>query len=194
MRGYSVPTEQVASVDQMVQLLVAARYLQLETLNPEPQAERLESYRAMLITSARDLVSLVVQLGATYHLARCDICEFSQRNIPDRPQWLVTVSSSPDDSSLHVSSQRVLQETMSKLKKRPKSCMRHPRFCATLLPCSRSLWARQRFSTRRHAYAGCHDPSRVALRPQYSDLHGTVRLLIRAAKSVDVTNEAQVLP
>lgn len=73
---YSVATEQVASIDQMVKLLVGARYLQLETLCPEPRPNMLEKHRAMLINSARDLVALVVQLGAAHLLQRCDIREF----------------------------------------------------------------------------------------------------------------------
>lgn len=75
MPGYSMATEQVASVDHMVQLLVASRYLQLETLSSDPQAEKLERFRVMLINSGRELVSLVVQLGATSQLGRGDICE-----------------------------------------------------------------------------------------------------------------------
>jgi hypothetical protein len=75
--GYSVATEQVASIDQMIQLLVGARHLQLETLSQTPRPAMLERHRALLIKAARDLVALVVQLGATYHLGRCDICEWT---------------------------------------------------------------------------------------------------------------------
>jgi len=81
--GYSVATEQVASIDQMIQLLVGARHLQLETLSPDPRPAMLERHRAMLIRASRDLVALVVQLGATYHLGRCDIRELVIWRLPN---------------------------------------------------------------------------------------------------------------
>lgn len=70
---YSVANEQIVALDHMIQLMVASRHLQLETLATEPQKERLEAYRATILTQARDMTAIVVQLGATNHLAKCDI-------------------------------------------------------------------------------------------------------------------------
>jgi hypothetical protein len=77
--GYSPATEQVALVDRMIQLLVASRHLQLETLSNDPRPSMLERYRALLITSSRELVALVVQLGSTSHLGHCDNCKTTSR-------------------------------------------------------------------------------------------------------------------
>lgn len=70
---YSVGTEQVAAIDQMVQLLIAARYLQLETTSDAPDAAKLENHRSALLHNAKELVSLIVQLGSAGVLAQCDI-------------------------------------------------------------------------------------------------------------------------
>lgn len=72
---YSVATEQIVALDHMIQLMVASRHLQLETLSSEPHKETLERYRATILTQARDMTAIVVQLGATNHLGKCDICE-----------------------------------------------------------------------------------------------------------------------
>ncbi|GMK54821.1 hypothetical protein CspeluHIS016_0114070 [Cutaneotrichosporon spelunceum] len=71
--SYSVATEQVAAVDQMVQLLVAARYLQLETTSGSPDPGKLENHRSALLHNAKETVSLIVQLGSAGLLAQCDI-------------------------------------------------------------------------------------------------------------------------
>jgi hypothetical protein len=70
---YSVGTEQVAAIDQMVQLLIAARYLQLETTSENPDPAKLENHRSALLHNAKELVSLIVQLGSAGVLAQCDI-------------------------------------------------------------------------------------------------------------------------
>ncbi|GMK59945.1 hypothetical protein CspeluHIS016_0901620 [Cutaneotrichosporon spelunceum] len=70
---YSVATEQIAALDQMIQLMVASRHLQLETLSAEPAKDKLESFRATILTHARDMTTIVVQLGASNQLAKCDI-------------------------------------------------------------------------------------------------------------------------
>lgn len=70
---YSIATEQVASIDQMVQLLIAARYLQLETTSDKPDPAKLENHRSALLHNAKELVSLIVQLGSASLLAQCDI-------------------------------------------------------------------------------------------------------------------------
>ncbi|BEJ12492.1 hypothetical protein CspHIS471_0209520 [Cutaneotrichosporon sp. HIS471] len=72
-RHYSVATEQIAALDQMIQLMVASRHLQLETLSAEPAKDKLESFRATILTHARDMTAIVVQLGASNQLAKCDI-------------------------------------------------------------------------------------------------------------------------
>lgn len=70
---YSVATEQVASIDQMIQLLIAARYLQLETTSESPDPAKLENHRSALLNNAKELVSLIVQLGSASILGQCDI-------------------------------------------------------------------------------------------------------------------------
>lgn len=76
---YSVATEQVVALDHMVQLMIASRHLQLETLSTEPQKEKLESFRATILSQARDMTAIVVQMGATNHLAHCDISKTFDR-------------------------------------------------------------------------------------------------------------------
>lgn len=75
MPNYGLATEQVVAVDQMVQLLVTARYLQLETLSSDPRRDRANAYRADLLCQARDMTAIVVQLGAMNQLSKCDISE-----------------------------------------------------------------------------------------------------------------------
>ncbi|TXT05566.1 uncharacterized protein COLE_06886 [Cutaneotrichosporon oleaginosum] len=70
---YSVATEQIAALDHMIQLMVFSRHLQLETLSAEPAKDKLESYRGTILRQARDMTTIVVQLGASNHLAKCDI-------------------------------------------------------------------------------------------------------------------------
>ncbi|CAK9785573.1 unnamed protein product [Cutaneotrichosporon oleaginosum] len=66
---YSVATEQIAALDHMIQLMVFSRHLQLETLSAEPAKDKLESYRGTILRQARDMTTIVVQLGASNHLA-----------------------------------------------------------------------------------------------------------------------------
>ncbi|BEI81790.1 hypothetical protein CcaverHIS002_0209500 [Cutaneotrichosporon cavernicola] len=85
-RHYSVATEQIAALDQMIQLMVASRHLQLETLSAEPAKDKLEAFRATILTHARDMTTIVVQLGASNQLAKCDISEFG-RMVGTDGQW-----------------------------------------------------------------------------------------------------------
>ncbi len=73
----------------MIQLMVASRHLQLETLSAEPAKDKLESYRGTILAQARDMTTIVVQLGASNHLARCDISQLEYDAGADAQWWRI---------------------------------------------------------------------------------------------------------
>lgn len=86
---YSAASEQVAAMEMTVELLLAGRKMQLAMLEPtstpglmgldEVQMSNLHAARAGVLSSSRDLVSLVVNLGAKGFLNQVDIGESFSR-------------------------------------------------------------------------------------------------------------------
>lgn len=159
MSEYSTATEQVASVDQMIQLLVMARHLQLETLSSSPSGAKCESYRASILSKARDMTAVVVQLGSTNMLGKCDISESTSELRLANSQWWHTACCSLDDYSWRASYPPEQTTIPPRSKRQPRSYMLHQWSCVTSCQSSPSLWEPQRYWTKLSASAEWQHPT-----------------------------------
>lgn len=80
---YSPAGEQLAALEITVELLVAGRKMQLAMLAPKLNAEEgrnasiIHEPRAAVLSTSRQLVSLVINLGSNGLLGQADICEYT---------------------------------------------------------------------------------------------------------------------
>lgn len=82
---YSVEYEQIAVIEQTIEMLIAGRKLQLATLartRENTSSTRLESARDAILEAGKHTLASAVKMGSAKMLSRCDIREYISFQIP----------------------------------------------------------------------------------------------------------------
>lgn len=82
---YSVEYEQIAVIEQTIEMLIAGRKLQLATLartRENTSTTRLESARDAILEAGKHTLVSAVKMGSAKMLSRCDIREYISFQIP----------------------------------------------------------------------------------------------------------------
>lgn len=82
---YSVEYEQIAVIEQTIEMLIAGRKLQLATLartRENTSTTRLESARDAILEAGKHTLASAVKMGSAKMLSRCDIREYISFQIP----------------------------------------------------------------------------------------------------------------